>query len=150
MSEVTVEVKNLKREMYKVGEALQFSAQPIVEAARAAAPSLRGTKRGRIPGLLRQRMGSVIQVSQSGVTRLRIGPLSLSRKEKGGPFYGRFQEKGWQATGRANRRTAKRRRLVPGLHFLRNAALAQTAQAFTVFKARLIQKFEQDQASGAI
>jgi len=159
MPEVKVEVKNLKREMFKlrarwlklnretVGEALQFAAQPIVAAAQAAAPVLKTPKTNRIPGLLRQRIGSALQVRQSGVTTLRIGPLFLSRAEKTGPFYAKFQEKGWQATGRARRSKAKRRTPVPGLHFLRNAALAHTAQAFTVFKARLIQKFEADQGA---
>lgn len=161
MADVKVEVKNLKREMFKVrarwlrlqkqtvGEALQFAAQPIVEAYRASVPVLRTPKRGRTPGLLRQRIGSVIQAKQSGVTTLRIGPLKTSRNDKSAPFYAKFLEKGWYATGRAKRGTAKRRRLIPGQHYLRRAAVAHGAQAFTVFKARIIKKFEQDQAFGA-
>lgn len=158
MAEVKVEVKNLKREMFKVrarwlrlqketvGEALQFAGRPIVEAYRASVPILQTPKRGRIPGLLRQRIGSVIQSKQSGVTTLRIGPLT-SRRDKNGPFYARFIEKGFHAVGRARRGTGKGARFIPGRHSLRAAALAHSEQAFTVFKARVIQKFEQDQAA---
>lgn len=157
-----LEVKNLKRELFRargrwlklqretVGEALEFATRPIVEAAKAAAPVLQSPKRGRVVGLLRSRIGAVSRSTVTGRTRLFIGPQFVTRNEKAGPFYARFQEKGWYATGRARRSKAKRRRLVPGRHFLRNAALAHTAQAFTVFKARIIQKFQQSEGASAV
>lgn len=159
MASTNVEIKGLKREMFKLrgrwlkfqrdtaGEDLRIAAQPIVEAARQNAPVLQGVKRGRVPGALRSSIGTVVRATVTGRVRVLIGPVGNKKSDL---FYARFQELGWQHTGRAPRRKAKRRTPIGGRHFLRNAALAHTTKAFNIWRGRAIQRMREDYAVRAV
>lgn len=153
MAQISVEVKGLKRELFKLrgrwikfvkeagGEDMRIAAQPIVDAARANAPVLQGFKRGRVAGALRDSIGTVVRATATGRVRVLIGPVTNKKSDL---FYARFQELGWVATGRAPRRKAKRRTPVRGLHFLKNAALAHTQEAFTIWRGRAIARWREE------
>lgn len=156
----TVEVKNAKREFFRlrgrflklqrtiVGEALLEAAAPIVSAAKSKAPTLKGTKKGRIPGLLRARIAAVLLKPRGTRSRVSVTPTQTSKREKTAPFYGRFIERGWKATGSANRRTAKNPRAIPGKHFLRDAGTQNFRNAERIFSARIFQRFAEIQEAG--
>lgn len=150
--EIKVDTKQAKREFFRIrgkflklqrsiiGEALTASAQPVIHAAAAAAPSLSGR--------LRQRIGATNPKVFRGRLSVAMGPLRLSRNDKLFPFYGRFQERGWRATGRANRRTAKSPRLIPGKHFLRNAGTQNYSATEQIFSRKLFEGFDAIQSAG--
>lgn len=150
MAEVKVEVKNLKRAFFAlrgrfrklqrtiIGEALMEASQPIVAAAQANAPILTGRLRGRIgPTLLK------------GGMAVAIGAIRHSRNDRMFPFYDRFQELGFRAMGRANRRTFKGTpRKIPGRRFLQKAGESQWRASERIFAARVFQRFGEVQAAG--
>ncbi len=156
---ITVDIKQAKREMFRirgkflklqrsiVGEALEEAARPIAQAAAAAAPTLTGRLRERI-GFSKAKHG------RAGRWSIGVGPIRQSKGDKLFPFYGRFQELGWKATGRATRKTAKNPRQISGKHFLRNAGAANFSRAEAIFSARVFAKFAEVQAgideSGAL
>lgn len=162
MPQINVQVKDAKKLFFQVrgrflklqrtivGDALQAGAQPIVAAARSAAPVLQEAKRGRRPGQIRVRMGAVV-VAKGNRVRVDIGPIQYSKRDKDFPFWARWQEKGWKATGRAKRGSAKSSRQIPGKFFLRSAAQSNIGQAFQIWSARVIQGFQEaDRAGSAI
>lgn len=146
-----VEVKDAKLQFFKirarfqklqrvvVGEALMASSEPIVSASQAGAPVRTGKLRGRIaPTLIRRRGQPVVLV----------GPAKFSKNEKQFPFYGLFQEKGWKATGRATRKTAKNPRLILGKHFIQKGGKIGFSAAEKIFASRVLAGFEEIQSAG--
>lgn len=149
--DIKVEIKDAKKEFFKlrarfnklqrvaVGEALLESSEPIVAAAQANAPTRSGLLRGRIaPTMIRQRGQPVVLV----------GPARLSRGDKRFPFYGLFQEKGWHATGRATRKTAKSPRFIPGKRFLQRGGEQGFQAAERIFARRVTENFAAIQSAG--
>lgn len=139
-----------KKVMYGV---LRKAAQPIVRAARANAPVARKSTARVIPGLLRKSITvsiSKFQKPAAGNFGVYVEPRipgkvkSLQRRaRKGGaagpnfgdPYYYKFQEFGFHATGRRRIAGGQRRRAiarasgqfrkVPGLQFLGRAYESQ-------------------------
>lgn len=150
--DIKVDVKQAKREFFKVrgrflklqrtvvGEALTESAAPIVAAAQSAAP--------RLTGRLQQRIGATPPKPFRGKMNVAVGPLRFSKGDKLFPFYGRFQELGWKATGRATRKTAKNPRLIQGKHFVRNAGAQNYARVERIFAAKLFASLSEIQSAG--
>jgi HK97 gp10 family phage protein len=150
--EITVDVKQAKREFFKirgrflklqrtvVGEALTAGAIPVAESARAAAPV--GT------GELRRSIGSTEPRFRRGRIGVDVGPLRLSKNDRRFPFYARFQELGWRATGRATRKTARNPRQIPGKHFLRKAGEQNFSRTQNIFAERLFKGFAEIQSAG--
>lgn len=150
--EIQVDVKQAKREFYRIrgrflklqrtiiGEALTAAAEPIAAAAKAGAP--------RRTGLLQLRIQSTKPKLFRGRLGVAVTPVRYGKREKNYPFYGRFQELGWKATGRANRKTAKNPRLIPGKHFLREAGQANFAAAERIFAAKVFAGFAELQSAG--
>src|SRR5262245_1868618 len=115
----TVEVKDAKKEFYKLrarftklqkfvlAEALMESSEPVVATASASAPIRTGRLKGRIgPTLLQQRRGRIT---------VAVGAVRLSRADKGFPYWDRFMERGFTATGRAKKSKHKgAARVIPG------------------------------------
>lgn len=154
MADVKVEVKQLRRAMFAlrgrflklqnviVGEALLAASEPVVAAAQAGAPVLTGRLRGRIgPRLVKAGRGRPISVV--------IGAIKHSRNDKQFPFWDRFQERGFRAMGRANRRTFKGSpRKIPGKKFLEKAGRSQADRARQIFAARVFQRFSEIRDAG--
>lgn len=150
--DLRVDIKQAKREVYKLrgrflklqrtmfGEALTESAAPIVAAAKSAAP--------RRTGLLQLRIQSTKPKMFRGRLGVAVTPVRNSKREKNYPFYGRFQELGWKATGRANRKTAKNPKQIPGKHFLRDAGVRNFATAERIFAARVFASMKEIQSAG--
>ena len=150
--QINVDTKQAKREFFKirgrflklqrtvVGEALSAAAAPIVAAARSAAP--------RDSGRLQSRIDVTPPKNFRGRLNVAVGPLRFSKSDKLFPFYGRFQETGWRATGRASRRTAKNPRQIPGKHFLRNAGAQNIGRAEQIFAERLFKGLAEIQEAG--
>ena len=140
----------LKLQKTGVAEAFEAADLGLIAAARNAAPVLQTAKRGRRPGQLRVRIGHVIS-SRGNKVFDRIGPIQYSKRDKDFPYWARFQELGWKATGRAKRGSAKSSRQIPGKFFLRSAAQSHIGQTFQIWSARVIQFFEQiDRAGSAL
>lgn len=152
MADVKVDIKGAKRAMFALrgrflklqnvimGEALLEASEPIVAAAQPGAPVLTGRLRGRIGPTLRKQRGGV---------NVAIGAIRHSRNDKLFPFWDRFQERGFRAMGRANRRTFKgTARKIPGKHFLENAGKSQIGAAEKIFAARVFQRFAEVQEAG--
>jgi hypothetical protein len=149
---ITVDVKQAQKEIFKlrarfsklqrivIAEALFEASAPLVAAAQAAAPTRTGRLRGRIAPTLMKRRGIGASVG--------VSPVRLSKKEKLFPFYGRFQEMGWKATGRATRKSAKRYTVIAGKHFLRSAGQRTAGQVEKIFAARIFQRFAEIQSAG--
>lgn len=150
--EIIVDTKQAKREFFKIrgrflklqrtviGGALEEAAEPVVIAARANAP--------RRTGLLQLSIGATKPKNFRGRLSVAVGPLKASKNDKSFPFYGRFQELGWKATGRAKRRTAKNPRSIPGKHFLRQAGTQSYAQVEQIFARRVFDGLSEIQAAG--
>jgi HK97 gp10 family phage protein len=150
--EVRVDAKEAKREFFKIrgrflklqrtiiGEALTAAAAPIAEAAQAAAP--------RLTGRLKERIQTTAPKNFRGRLGITVGPVRFSKREKNFPFYGKFQELGWKATGRATRKSAKNPRAIPGKHFLRNAGTQNFTRAEQIFAARVFKGFAEVQSAG--
>lgn len=149
--DIRVEVIDAKKEFFKlrsrfaklqrtiIAEGLIAASEPIVSAAQAAAPTRTSLLRGRIaPTLIRRRGQPVVMV----------GPVRFSRSDKRFPFYGLFQEKGWKATGRATRKTAKSPRFIPGKRFLQRGGEQGFSRAEQIFARKVIADFEAVQAAG--
>lgn len=153
MADVSVEVKGLKRELFRVrgrwlkliketsGADLLAAAQPIIDQARANAPVLQGAKRGRIAGALRSSIGGIVRATTTGRVRVLVGPVTNKKSDL---FYARFQELGWQHTGTAPRRKAKRRTPIAGRFFLKNAVLQKTQEAFGIWRSRAIARWREE------
>lgn len=151
--EITVDTKQARREFFKIrgrflklqrtviGGALEAAAEPVAQAASAAAPFETGRLRERIQATKARR-------GRGGLLTVGVGPVRFSKGDKLFPFYGRFQELGWKATGRATRRTAKNPRLIPGKHFLRSAGAQNFARAEQIFAARLFAGLAEIQDAG--
>jgi Bacteriophage protein of unknown function (DUF646). len=151
---ITVDLKRAKREFFRirgrfiklertvVANALLAASEPIDQAAEAGAPV-------GITGRLRSRIGPTL-IKKGTFARLRvdIGPIRFGKSDKSFPFYGRFQELGWKATGRATRKTAKHPRQISGKHFLRNAGQQNFARAESIFAARIFAGFAEIQSAG--
>ena len=150
--EIKVDVKQAKREFFKIrgrflklqrtviGEGLTAAAQPVVQTAQANAPRLTGRLQSRIlatpPKNFRGRLG------------VAVTPARFSKGDKLYPFYGRFQELGWKATGRATRKTAKNPRPIPGKHFLRNAGTQNFERMKNIFAERVFKGLAEIQSAG--
>lgn len=149
---ISVDLKQARREMFRVrgrflklqrevfGEALTEAAEPAVQAAKSAAP--------RRTGRLQLRIQSTKPKMFRGRLNVAITPVRNSKRDKSFPFYGRFQEIGWKATGRANRKTAKNPRQIPGKHFLREAGTRNFAAMERIFAARIFQRLGEIQSAG--
>lgn len=157
---IRVEVKDAKRLFFRVrgrflklqrtiiGEALEEAARPIVQAAQQLAPRSRG-KRSQASqqyGPLASSIKGVLLKPRGTRVRLDVTPAKMSKA--GFPFYGLFQERGWKATGRANKRTATNPRQIPGKHFLERAGKQNFASAERIFAARVFQRFGEIQEAG--
>src|SRR5262245_7472661 len=121
-----IQVKDAKLAMFKLrarftrlqkfvlAEALMESSEPVVQSAAAGAPVRTGRLRGRIGPTLVQGRGGRISVA--------VGALRLSRSDKGFPYWDRFMERGFHATGRAKKSRFKGSpRFIPGKHFIEQA-----------------------------
>lgn len=157
---IKVEVKDAKRLFFRVrgrflklqreivGEALQEASEPIVQAARQLAPKGTGkrSRASRLYGPLATSISGVLLKPRGLRVTLQVTPARV--KSAGFPFYGLFQERGWKATGRRKRGTAKNPRFIPGKHFLERAGKQNFAAAERIFAARVFQRFAQIQEAG--
>lgn len=150
--DVTIDLKQAKREIFKVrsrfqklqrtvvGQALEFASVPIVVAAKAAAPL--------DTGRLRERIQFVPWRNIRSKPTVNVGPVKFRKNEKAFPFWGLFQEKGWRAMGRANRKTFKRYTRMPGKHFLRKAGEQNFNRAQDIFAERVFNGLAEIQQAG--
>lgn len=157
---IKVTVKDAKLQIFKlrsrflklqrtvISEALLEASQPIVTTAQALAPVLSTPKRGRQPGQLRGRIGPTLLKRRGGGAAVAIGAVRFSKSDKQFPFWDRFQERGFRATGRATRKTAKRFTVVAGKNFLKRAGEQNFAKVEQIFAARLLKRFEEIQDAG--
>lgn len=160
MSFLTIDTSQAKREVFKiraqfqklervvVAQALLEASEPQVAAAQAGAPVLKTPKRGRQPGQLRGKIGPTL-IKQSGtLISVAVGATRQGKNDKQFPFWDRFQEQGWRATGRAKASKAKRFTAVPGKHFLQTAGTQTFRQVEQIFAARIFQRFGEIQSAG--
>lgn len=149
---IEVDVKNAKLEFYKLrsrfqklerfilADALMESSQPVVIAAQASAPVRSGRLRGRMGPTLQKR-GSKVSVA--------VGAVRLSRADKGFPYWDRFMERGFTATGRAKKSKASgSARFIPGKHFIEEAGRTSFDRVSQIFSERIFQRFREIEESG--
>ena len=142
-------IESLTKQMRKkvVRAALKAAAKPIIRAAKANAPVK--------TGLVRKRIGSFaskIKRGQNGEIGIYIKPRTSARARKSkdksqDPFYYRFQEMGYHATGRKKvgggrryrsaRLAARGTRKIPGKAFIGRAFESQRSAALTAFTAEI-------------
>ena len=149
----TVEVKDAKKEFYKLrarftklqkfvlAEALMESSEPVLATASASAPVRTGRLKSRIgPTLLQQRRGRIT---------VAVGAVRLSRADKGFPYWDRFMERGFTATGRAKKSKHKgAARVIPGKHFIEQAGKQNFERVQRIFSQRVFQRFNEMQEAG--
>jgi len=137
----------LKLQRTVIAEALLEASQPIVTTAQGLAPVLSSPKRGRQVGQLRGRIGPTLLKRGTGFA-VAIGAVRFSKSDKQFPFWDRFQERGFRAMGRANRKTAKRFTVVAGKNFLKKAGEQNFRKSEQIFAARVFKRFEEIQEAG--
>lgn len=146
---------------------LRRAAQPMVRAARAAAPRASKATRRVIPGLLQRTLGvrtsRIKQASRGefGVFITATTPPGVKRLKRaarkagaagpnfGDPFYHKFQEAGFHAVGtrrvgggkraRAERLKASGARFIPGKKYLGSAYEAHRMAFVQSFSADVVQ-----------
>lgn len=148
-----IDLKQARREMFRVrgrflklqrtvvGEALEFASVPVVEAAKANAPI-------GATGRLRSRIQFINARQKRGLLTVDVGPARFGKGDKLFPFWGRFQEHGWRAMGRASRKTVKHWRAIPGKHFLRRAGEQNFSRVERIFSERVFRGLAEIQAAG--
>ena len=147
---------------------LRKAAAPILRAAKAAAPVAKKSTSRVIPGLLKKTLGitrSKLRNASRGefgvfiTARVpgkvkRIGKMARRAGMKGpnfgDPFYHRFQEGGFHATGRKRVKGGKRNRaenlkksgarFIPGKSYLGNAYQAQKMTAVNMIQSELVKE----------
>lgn len=150
--QVNINLKQARREMFRVrgrflklqrtviGEALEFASVPTVEAAKAAAPVLRGR--------LRQRIQFLPAKPKRGMINVDIGPARFGKRDKRFPYWGIMQERGFFATGRATRKTTKGARFIEGKHFLKKAGESTFTRTEKIFAERVFRGLQEIQSAG--
>lgn len=132
--------KDMRRRV--VNSSLREAAKPIVKAAKGNAPVR--------TGLLKRRI--VVTTSKLARRRREIGvfiqPRATAKVIKAklrssDPYYYKFVEKGYHATGRAKRKNAPNARFIPGKQFLGNAFQSQKSAAVSAFQRALARHIEQ-------
>lgn len=125
-----------------VRQALRDAAKPIVQQARSNAPVLTGLVKKRLAVA-----ASRLYRGQRGQVGVYIRPraTALARRNKIralDPYYYKFQEAGYHATGRAKRKNVPNARFIPGKAFMGRAFESCRAQALEVFQQAIAKRIE--------
>ena len=147
---------------------LRKAAQPILRAAKAAAPVAKRSTKRVIPGLIKKTLG-VTRSKLRNAARGEFGVFITSRKPGqvkrlgrmarksgakgpnfGDPFYHRFQEGGFHAVGsrrvkggktnRAANLKSSGARFIPGKKYLGGAFESQKQNAVNIIKSDLVKE----------
>lgn len=149
LADAKAAIESLTKEMRRkvVRAALKAAGKPIIRAAKANAPVK--------TGLVRKSIGSFaskFKRGQNGEIGIYIKPRTSARARKSkdksqDPFYYRFQEMGYHATGRKRvgggrrnrpaRLAASGARMIPGKAFLGRAFESQRGAALAAFTAEI-------------
>lgn len=166
LGDLKIAIEALKTDLRKrvVRGALRDAAKPMLNHARANAPSLQRNARYRTPGLLKRsikvfasrqfngRDGTLgVYIAVRGNRKALRASGGRGAKNPNDPFYWWWQEFGFTAVGRRAIRGGQRNRSlrraeriqqgsgrkIPGKHFLSNAFRFTSGIAVTIFQARI-------------
>lgn len=160
---INTPVELRKKVVYRL---LRKAAQPMLRAARAAAPVAKKSTGRVMPGLLRKMIGVrasrikqpargefgvfITATTPAGVKRLKRAARKAGAQGPnfGDPFYHRFQEGGFHAVGsrrigggrksRLDRLKASGARFIPGRHYLGDAYESNRQRFVDTFSADVV------------
>jgi len=121
-------IQDMRRKVVRA--ALRDAARPMVKQAKVNAPVKTGLVRRRISVFT-----SRIKRGQRGEIGVYIRPKATksNRGKKGDPFYYKFQEMGFHATGSAKRKAAPNARFISGKMFLGRAFESHSRDSAEIF-----------------
>lgn len=123
--------------------ALRDAAKPIVQQAKANAPVRTGLVKRRITvnaSRLRKKARGEIGVY------IRPRATALARRTKlrsQDPFYYKFQEAGFHATGRSKLKNSRNARFIEGKAFLGSAFESRRQSALAIFQAAIKRRIDE-------
>lgn len=123
--------------------ALREAARPIVQQARATAPVRTGLVKRRITvsaSRLRKKARGEIGVY------IRPRATALARRTKlrsQDPWYYKFQEAGFHATGRSKLKNSRNARFIKGKAFLGSAFESRRQSALAIFQAAIKRRIDE-------